>query len=80
MGYFYGGLIDAIIFRLMQDWLANITLECWQFWIGLVLVIVVLIGRNRMATWTVPIRILFNQLSERIVRRGAMRSSSGREG
>jgi branched-chain amino acid transport system permease protein len=79
-GYLYGGLIGAIIFRLMQDWLANITPQYWQFWIGLVLVLIVLIGRDRMATWTMPLRILFNQVSERIVRRGAMRTSSEPEG
>ena len=79
-GYLYGGLIGAVIFRLMQDWLANITPQYWQFWIGLVLVLIVLIGRDRMSMWAMPIRILFNQVSERIMRRGVMRASSEREG
>jgi len=78
-GYLYGGLIGAIIFRLMQDWLSNITPQYWQFWIGLVLVLIVLIGRDRMARWTMPLRILFNRISARVARRGATRSSSGRE-
>ncbi len=37
-GYLYGGLIGAILFKLMQDWLAALTPQYWQFWIGLVLV------------------------------------------
>jgi branched-chain amino acid transport system permease protein len=57
-GYLYGGLIGAVIFKLMQDWLANITPQYWQFWIGLVLVAIVLIGRDRMAAWTAAARAL----------------------
>ena len=50
-GYLYGGLIGAIVFKLMQDWLANLTPQYWQFWLGLVLVVIVLVGRERMARW-----------------------------
>lgn len=49
-GYLYGGLIGAAIFKLMQDGLAAITPQYWQFWIGLVLVLVVLVGRERLST------------------------------
>ena len=35
----------------MQDWLANLTPQYWQFWLGLVLVVIVLVGRERMARW-----------------------------
>jgi branched-chain amino acid transport system permease protein len=66
IGYLYGGLIGAVIFRLMQDWLANITPQYWQFWIGLVLVIIVLIGRDRMASWIKPVRDLIDTLGGRI--------------
>jgi branched-chain amino acid transport system permease protein len=55
-GYLYGGLIGAVIFKLMQDWLANITPQYWQFWIGLLLVTIVLVGRERITGWTAPIR------------------------
>jgi branched-chain amino acid transport system permease protein len=55
-GYLYGGLIGAVLFKLMQDWLANITPQYWQFWIGLLLVIIVLVGRDRISSWTAPIR------------------------
>jgi branched-chain amino acid transport system permease protein len=47
-GYLYGGVIGALIFKLMQDWLASMTPQYWQFWIGLVLVVIVLVGRERL--------------------------------
>jgi branched-chain amino acid transport system permease protein len=71
IGYLYGGLIGAIIFRLMQDWLANITPQYWQFWIGLVLVIIVLVGRDRMAAWIRPVVGLVESLGGRMRRTGA---------
>ena len=48
VGYLYGGLIGALVFRLMQDVLSDLTPQYWEFWIGLVLVCVVLVGRDRM--------------------------------
>ena len=56
VGYLYGGLIGAVVFKLMQDWLANITPQYWQFWLGLMLVVIVLIGRERMVRWATPVR------------------------
>ena len=47
-GYLYGGLIGAMIFKFMQDALATATPQYWQFWIGLILVIIVLVGRDRV--------------------------------
>lgn len=47
-GYLYGGLIGAIGFKLMQDWLANLTPQYWMFWIGLILVVFTLVGRERL--------------------------------
>lgn len=46
-GYLYGGVIGAILFKLAQDWISAITPQYWQFWLGLVLVLLVLIGRER---------------------------------
>ncbi len=57
-GYLYGGLIGAVIFKLMQDWIANLTPQYWQFWIGLVLVLIVLVGRDRVGSWTGGVRLL----------------------
>ena len=47
-GYLYGGLIGAVIFKVLQEILSDLTPEYWQFWIGLLLVIIVLVGRERM--------------------------------
>ena len=50
-GYLYGGLIGAVVFRMLQDVLSTITPQYWQFWIGLVLVVIVLVGRARLHRW-----------------------------
>jgi branched-chain amino acid transport system permease protein len=71
IGYLYGGLVGAIIFRLMQDWLANITPQYWQFWIGLMLVIIVLVGRDRMGAWIRPLVTLVETLGGRMRRASA---------
>ncbi|MGQ9367868.1 branched-chain amino acid ABC transporter permease [Azospirillum sp. ST 5-10] len=47
-GYLYGGLIGAVLFRMVQDQLANLTPQYWYFWIGLILVVMVLVGRERI--------------------------------
>jgi branched-chain amino acid transport system permease protein len=50
-GYLYGGLIGAVVFRMLQEFFSNLTPQYWQFWIGLVLVVIVLVGRARMHRW-----------------------------
>jgi branched-chain amino acid transport system permease protein len=45
-GYLYGGIIGALVFKLLQDWIAAFTPQYWQFWIGLLLVLFVLGGRE----------------------------------
>ena len=50
-GYLYGGLIGAVVFKLVQDVLSTWTPQYWQFWIGLILVILVLVGRERLQRW-----------------------------
>jgi branched-chain amino acid transport system permease protein len=47
-GYLYGGLIGALLFKIVQDAIANLTPEYWEFWIGLILVSIVMIGRERI--------------------------------
>jgi branched-chain amino acid transport system permease protein len=52
-GYLYGGLIGAALFALMHDGISALTPQYWQFWIGLILVLIVLIGRARLVRpWT----------------------------
>jgi branched-chain amino acid transport system permease protein len=47
-GYLYGGLIGAVVFRMLQEVFQTITPQYWLFWIGLVLVVIVLVGRARI--------------------------------
>lgn len=70
-GYLYGGLIGALIFRFAHDYLSSITPQYWQFWIGLFLVLIVLVGRDRIGGWLDPIR----SLADRV---GAWRSGRSR--
>jgi branched-chain amino acid transport system permease protein len=45
-GRLYGGLIGAAVFMVAQDLLAGINPLYWQFWLGLLLVMVVLFTRG----------------------------------
>jgi branched-chain amino acid transport system permease protein len=47
-GYLYGGLIGALLFKIVQDAISQFTPEYWEFWIGLILISIVLIGRDRI--------------------------------
>lgn len=49
-GRLYGGILGAIVFRMAQDGLSSITPQYWQFWIGLGLVVLMLVGRDRLET------------------------------
>lgn len=52
-GWLYGGLAGAIAFKLLQDLIAAWTPQYWTFWIGLFLVVLVLVGRDRLLKpWT----------------------------
>ena len=54
VGWLYGGVAGAIVFKLLQNWLSAVTPQYWMFWIGLILVILVLVGRDRLfkpSTW-----------------------------
>jgi branched-chain amino acid transport system permease protein len=54
-GYLYGGILGALIYRLLQDYLSDLTARYWQFWIGLLLVAIVVIGRDRIGNWIAPV-------------------------
>ena len=52
-GWLYGGVTGAIVFELLQDWISSITPQYWTFWIGLFLVVLMLVGRDRLIRpWT----------------------------
>ena len=47
-GYLYGGIIGAAVFIVLKDVISGATPEYWEFWIGALLVALVLIGRERV--------------------------------
>ena len=52
-GWLYGGVMGAIVFKLLQDMLSAITPQYWTFWLGLFLVVLVMVGRERLIRpWT----------------------------
>ena len=68
-GYLYGGLIGAVIYKFLQDWIATLTPQYWQFWIGLVLVVIVLIGRARFEGGIAAVRGALARVGTRLVGR-----------
>jgi branched-chain amino acid transport system permease protein len=53
VGWLYGGVVGAIVFKLLQTWLSAVTPQYWMFWIGLILVLLVRVGRDRLLRpWT----------------------------
>lgn len=48
-GWLYGGIVGTVAFKLMHDLFSAWTPQYWQFWIGLVLVVLMLVGRERVA-------------------------------
>jgi branched-chain amino acid transport system permease protein len=47
-GYLYGGIVGAVVFRLLYDILSRYTTTYWQFWLGLFLIVLVLVGHERL--------------------------------
>jgi branched-chain amino acid transport system permease protein len=47
-GYLYGGIIGAAVFIVLRDVISAATPEYWEFWIGALLVVLVLTGRERI--------------------------------
>ena len=69
-GYLYGGLIGAVVFKMLQEVFSSLTPQYWQFWIGLVLVVIVLIGRQRIHRWAMWIPRLARREFDRLRGRG----------
>jgi len=68
-GFLYGGLIGAFVFKFMHDYISHYTPQYWPFWIGLLLVVIVLVGRERITSWTLPFRKLASRLDWRRYRK-----------
>ena len=58
-GYLYGGLLGAAVFMILQDYLANLNPVYWQFWLGLLLVVLVLFARGGLLGGLVTLRRRF---------------------
>jgi branched-chain amino acid transport system permease protein len=48
IGWLYGGILGAIVFKVLHDVIAGITPQYWTFWVGLFLVVLMLVGRDRL--------------------------------
>jgi len=52
-GYLYGGIFGAVAFKLLHEVLSAWTPQYWTFWLGLFLVVLVMVGRDRLIRpWT----------------------------
>jgi branched-chain amino acid transport system permease protein len=79
-GYLYGGLIGAVIYKFLQDWIATLTPQYWQFWIGFVLVVIVLIGRERVEGWITAARTSIYRFGKHLVARLSPADSAASKG
>jgi branched-chain amino acid transport system permease protein len=53
VGWLYGGIVGAAGFTLLHHFISQITPQYWMFWLGLFLVVLVLVGRDRLfKPWT----------------------------
>jgi branched-chain amino acid transport system permease protein len=68
-GTLYGGILGALGFKLLQDALSGFTPLYWHFWIGFILVVLVLARRERLTAGVVG-------LAKASVRRRAGRSDA----
>jgi branched-chain amino acid transport system permease protein len=65
-GYLYGALVGAAVFMVLQDYLANLDPVYWQFWLGLLLVLIVLFARGGLMG---ILRALQRALQRRLAKR-----------
>lgn len=52
-GWLYGGIAGALVFKILQDVLSSSAPQFWMFWMGLFLVVLALVGRDRITRWVV---------------------------
>src|SRR5262245_33722896 len=70
-GRLYGALVGAAVFILAQDALAGLSPEYWQFWLGAVLVVMVLLAPGGlMGGLEVGHRRLLQPLAQQLNRKG----------
>jgi branched-chain amino acid transport system permease protein len=49
VGWLYGGIVGAVAFKLLQDILSTSSPQFWMLWMGIFLVALALVGRERLA-------------------------------
>lgn len=50
VGWLYGGIAGAIVFKILQDLLSSTSPQFWLFWMGIFLVVLALVGRERLTS------------------------------
>jgi branched-chain amino acid transport system permease protein len=50
VGWLYGGIAGAIAFKILQDVLSSSNPQFWMFWMGVFLVALALVGRERLTS------------------------------
>jgi branched-chain amino acid transport system permease protein len=52
-GWLWGGLVGALAFKVLHDLISAVTVQYWTFWIGFFLVVLMLVGREKLfRPWT----------------------------
>ena len=52
-GWLWGGLVGALAFKVLHDLISAVTVQYWTFWIGFFLVVLMLVGREKLLRpWT----------------------------
>lgn len=53
IGWLYGGIVGSIVFSVLHHVLSNLTPQYWTFWLGVFLVVLMRVGRDRFVRpWT----------------------------
>jgi branched-chain amino acid transport system permease protein len=47
-GWLWGGLAGALAFKVLHDLISAVTVQYWTFWIGAFLVVLMLVGREKL--------------------------------
>jgi branched-chain amino acid transport system permease protein len=47
-GWLWGGLAGALAFKVLHDLISSLTVQYWTFWIGFFLVVLMLVGREKL--------------------------------
>ncbi len=66
VGWLYGGIAGAIVFKILQSELSAVTPQYWMFWIGLLLILLVSLGRERIKGW-LTLSFLFGRTKAGVV-------------